>query len=86
MPMLYVFRRVPELQNRQGWLHVPDDALAARLLKEGKAAPRFNGQRVEPAPRPGSAAAVQAAAPESVERTPPPADDDPPRKPRKSTK
>jgi hypothetical protein len=85
MPMLYVFRRVSELQNRQGWIHVPDDALAARLLKEGKAAPRFNGQRVEPAPRPGSAAAIQAAATESVAPAPP-ADDEPPRKSRKSTK
>lgn len=41
MPKLWVFRRVPELNNRTGWLTVADEALAERLVKEDKASRRF---------------------------------------------
>lgn len=41
MPKLWVFRRVPELNERTGWLTVADEALAERLVKEDKASRRF---------------------------------------------
>lgn len=45
MPKLWVFRRVPELNNRTGWLTVADDALADRLVKEDKATRRVDPRK-----------------------------------------
>jgi hypothetical protein len=63
MPMLWVFRRVAELDNRTGWFHVADDKLADRLLRDDLAARRFDPRkRLEKPPRP-NAAPVEATAP-----------------------
>lgn len=45
MPKLWVFRRVPELNDRTGWLTVSDEALAERLVKEDKASRRFEPRK-----------------------------------------
>lgn len=73
MPKLWVFRRVPELKNRTGFIHIADDALAARLLREGMATARIDvSKRIERAPLPGTPAAE-----------PPPSDEPPPAPKRK---
>lgn len=56
MPKLWVFRRVPELRNRTGFIYVADDALADKLIAKGAASRDIDWTKpVERAPRPGAA-------------------------------
>jgi len=49
--MLWVFRRVPALQNQQGFVDVPDK-LAAQLVAENKAATTYDQTlTLEPEPQ-----------------------------------
>lgn len=55
MAVMWVFRRVPELKNEQGFVDVPD-ALRPRLIAENKAADVFDASlHPEPEPAAGQA-------------------------------
>lgn len=67
MPKLWVFRRVPELKNRTGFIYVADDKLAAKLLREDAATEKVDfSRRPEKPPRPG-ATPLPAPVPEPLE-------------------